>query len=211
MASTNSTIPARITKDRKHLLNVMLSDMDSMSPDEFVKYLKDNCEKYETMPMVTKKKAPKEAKPPKLTAVTGWSVFSKEYISEKKEDAFSENEKLPMKEQQNKFEIIGTLRTNAAEQWKSGSVNTDDYNDKAQTVNTDNLESWRKVYSDMDKMSVSDIAVKLKSEENIKKNMKKRDLLHMMGCAGYSDKVTQCTKIKTLRSELVTYYKDNCV
>ena len=211
MSTTDKPISTRLVNERKHLMSKILEDMTNWDKDmsDFIEYFKSNATMYEQMPVATKKKSEKEMKPQELKAVTAWSVYCKEFIDAKKEAAFKKNDK--KKEPLRKFDVIAELRTAAAEEWKSGKVDTDSYASKAETYNKENCDTYRNVYSTMNTMLPEVIKSKLQSEDYIKKNMKKRELIHMMGCTGMYDKVDQCTKVKTMRTELRSYYKENCV
>ena len=101
--------------------------------------------------------------------------------------------------------------------WKE--ADKEDYNVKAEEFNTQSIQEWRNAYEDSDgkfTLSTDDVVSKIKAsgpdspEVNIKKNMKKGDILHIMGCVGLANEVTQCSKLDELRNALLEYYKGNC-
>merc|ERR1712093_516490 len=81
------TIPARIVTDRKHIFSAMLNDINEMGPIDFIEMFKETREKYETMPLAIKTKTSK-IKVPKLSTQTGWLLYSQEFVTDKKVQAF---------------------------------------------------------------------------------------------------------------------------
>lgn len=247
------TIPARIVTDRKHIFSAMLNDINEMGPIDFIEMFKETREKYETMPLAIKTKTSK-IKVPKLSTQTGWLLYSQEFVTDKKVQAFElftqfdEEEQNAGKDEKDngtisaknfkkaikklgielttevksnarfkKFNLTQVLRTEAGRMWKE--ADKEDYNEKAEEFNTQSIEEWRNAYEDSNgkfTLSTDDVVSKIKAsgpdspEVNIKKNMKKGDILHIMGCVGLANEVTQCSKLDELRNALLEYYKGNC-
>merc|ERR1711977_126199 len=112
-----------------------------------------------------------------------------------------------------KFHLSQILRTEAGRLWKD--EDKEEWNNKAEEINSQNLENWRNAYADEKNnflLSAEDFVVKVKEygpdspETNIKK-FKKPELIHLLGCVGLASEVTQCSKIGDLRASLVAYYK----
>ena len=112
-----------------------------------------------------------------------------------------------------KFHLSQILRTEAGRLWKD--EDKEEWNNKAEEINSQNLENWRNAYADEKNnflLSAEDFVLKVKEygpdspETNIKK-FKKPELIHLLGCIGRASEVTQCSKIGDLRSSLVAYYK----
>ena len=102
--------------------------------------------------------------------------------------------------------------------WKE--ADKEEYNEKAEEFNTQSIEEWRNAYEDSNgkfMLSTEDVVSKIKAsgpdspEVNIKKNMKKGDILHIIGCVGLASEVSHSSKLDELRNALLEYYKGNCV
>ena len=112
-----------------------------------------------------------------------------------------------------KFHLSQILRTEAGRLWKD--QDKEEWNIKAEEINSQNLEDWRNAYADGDtfSLSVDDFVTKIKEygpdspESNIKK-FKKSELVHLLGSVGLADSVCLTSKVAKLRTTLVNYYKD---
>lgn len=192
-------LPKRIVDDRTHILSAILNDMETMTPEEFTVYLKEHTDKFKFMEMVSKK-ITKGPKPFKLISVTPWTLYSNEYIADKK----AENETLTIAR-------CGELRIEAAGPWKSNEVNEvnhETYHRMAAERNAQNYKNWQDYYADKDKTD-AEISVELKSVDNIK-TMKRKEIFHIIGSIPLlrnNCDINQTTKIKALRKYLTDEYK----
>lgn len=193
-----SNLPKRIIADRKHLLASIISDMESMTTDDFINQLRSNSAKYANMEMVStkKKKIVIGTTPFKLQSITPWTLYSSAYIDEHRGD-----EKLTL-------ERCGVLRKEAAVLWKDGKVDHDIYNEKAKTQNNQNYVNWQEHYKDIT-ISNEDLSAYLKSVDNIKV-MKRKDLAHFCGLIPdirSNTQINQSTTIKELRKLIIEVFK----
>merc|ERR1712093_693143 len=185
------TIPARIVTDRKHIFSAMLNDINEMGPIDFIEMFKETREKYETMPLAIKTKTSK-IKVPKLSTQTGWLLYSQEFVTDKKVQAFelftqfdekdngtisAKNFKKAIKKlgielttevksnaRFKKFNLTQVLRTEAGRMWKE--ADKEDYNEKAEEFNTQSIEEWRNAYEDSNgkfTLSTDDVVSKIKA------------------------------------------------
>jgi hypothetical protein len=112
-----------------------------------------------------------------------------------------------------KFHLSQILRTEAGRLWKD--QDKEEWNIRAEEINSQNLADWRNAYADGDNLSLSvdDFVTKIKeygpdSPENNIKKFKKSELIHLLGSIGLADSVGLTSKVGKLRTRLVEYYKD---
>merc|ERR1712093_158799 len=173
------TIPARIVTDRKHIFSAMLNDVNEMGPIDFIEMFKETREKYETMPLSIKTKTSK-IKVPKLSTQTGWLLYSQEFVTDKKVHAFELFTQFDEEEQ------------NAGKDEKdNGTISAKNFKKAIKKLGIE-LTTEVKSNARFKKFNLTQVlrteAGRMwKEAVNIKKNMKKGDILHIMGCVGLAN------------------------
>ena len=187
------TIPSRILADRKYILSHISMDMDSMDAESFYNHMKSNISKYETIPITNSRKKSK-IKVISLQSISGWGVYVNEEINRIKG---SNSEKLD-------FKSLIDIRKRASNKWKDMSeADITKYKDAAIKMNESYLIAWREKYEskEFEKFTICD---ELKNWDNIK-TMKRKELLHYMGCIGKASSVTKNIKNSKMIEELTQY------
>lgn len=189
----DNNIPPRIINDRKYILSHIAMDMDAMTPEDFYNHMKTNIHNYQKIPVFKNSKT----KLISLQSISGWGVYVNDEIARFHKNAGNKDSKLD-------FKTLISIRKDASKKWSDMPKNQEEnYKQKALKMNEDYLVEWRKKYNDKkyDKFQICD---ELKNIENIK-SMKRKQLLHYMGCIGKGNDVNKNIKNSKMVEHLSTY------
>ena len=194
--TNNNNIPTRILNDRKYVLSHIAMDMDAMSPEDFYKHMKTHICNYQKIPVFKNTKT----KLISLQSISGWGVYVNNEIARFHSNSGNTNSK------KLDFKTLISIRKDASRKWSSMTKEEIEvYKQKAVKMNEKYLVDWRQKYNDKtyDKFVICD---ELKNLENIKK-MKRKQLLHYMGCIGKGSDVNKNIKNSKMIEQLSSYLK----
>ena len=194
--TNNNNIPTRILNDRKYVLSHIAMDMDAMSPEDFYNHMKTHIGNYQKIPVFKNSKT----KLISLQSISGWGVYVNNEIARFHSNSGNTNSK------KLDFKTLISIRKDASRKWSSlTKEEIEVYKQKAVKMNEKYLVDWRQKYNDKtyDKFVICD---ELKNLENIKK-MKRKQLLHYMGCIGKGSDVNKNIKNSKMIEQLSSYLK----
>lgn len=189
--SNEKKLPTRILNDRKYVLSHISMDMETMNAEEFYYHMKENISNYESLPVY---KGKNKTKLHSLQSISGWGVYVNQQISEVKQKSGKNMD----------FNKLIDIRKKASEKWsKMNKESIEEYKKKAISMNENYLKMWREKYetTKYDKLTICE---ELKTPDNIK-SMKRKELIHYMGCVGKYNEVSKNIKNNTMINYLVEY------